>query len=213
MTTYDHIVSFYPQAVANDGVVVPDHPVTTTDDHVVITSRSRVVTDHHVLRSDRIRVWTNHSVFGIAHFRFLPTRRSENKNQMSLVIIVGNAPAHLEVLHRFDILDEVWFIRDYIRSCTRPSVPAHCKRAKCFDAPSDINISSFVAGLLAMHRASKPPGVVAMFLNWTDIERIYSFGAKIEGATELKVEEYDADPLEVSDFSESETSDSSELTD
>jgi hypothetical protein len=127
---------------------------------------------------------------------------------MSLVIIVGNAPAHLEVLQRFDILDEVWFIRDGIHSCTKPSVPAYCDRTRCFAMTEGADVGSYVSGLLDMHRALKPPGVAAMFLNWKDLERIYSFGAKIKGITELNVEEDDANPLEVSDFSASETSDS-----
>jgi hypothetical protein len=130
---------------------------------------------------------------------------------MSLVIIVGNAPAHLEVLQRFDILDEVWFIRDGIHSCTKPSVPAYCDRTRCFAMTEGADVGSYVSGLLDMHRALKPPGVAAMFLNWKDLERIYSFGAKIKGITELKVEEDDANPLEVSDFSASDT-DQSDLT-
>jgi hypothetical protein len=67
--------------------------------------------------------------------------------------------------------------------------------------------------MLAMHRAIKQTGVAAMFqgaLGYVDLSNVtvYSFGAKIRGVIELKHDPFDLDPLEVSDFSASETSDS-----
>jgi hypothetical protein len=117
------------------------------------------------------------------------------------------------VLHRFDVLDAVWFITYQHRRDRALSVPVHCKQARCFEIERNDDVGSFVSGMLAMHRAIKQTGVAAMFqgaLGYVDLSNVtvYSFGAKIRGVIELKHDPFDLDPLEVSDFSASETSDS-----